>query len=227
MNDSSTLDRLLDSIITEAAPIAAENIGKDFSEPETVKFSSEHETAMRKIFRKERNKLLIKKILRHSKRVAVFLLAVIIVLSITVFSVEAWRIKALNFIIEMNKSHSQINFGGNNAKGNSYAVNGINLGYIPEGFMLEKKDANNNMASLVFKGEKYYFIFSMSDIANTLAIDTESASIKKTNINGQDALFSSNNNVNILVWHDEELSFSLSGTIEENEMVRIAENIDK
>jgi hypothetical protein len=218
---------LLDSIITEAAPTADENIGKDFSEPETVKFSSEHETAMRKIFRKERNKLLIKKILRHSKRVAVFLLAVIIVLSITVFSVEAWRIKALNFIIEMNKSHSQINFGENNAKGNSYAVNGINLGYIPEGFMLEKKDANNDMGSLVFKGEKYYFIFSMSDIANTLAIDTESASIKKTNINGQDALFSSNNNVNILVWHDEELSFSLSGTIEENEMVRIAENIDK
>jgi len=79
----------------------------------------------------------------------------------------------------------------------------------------------------MFKGEDRYFAFSMNDINGSMGIDTENASVKKIMINGQEAIYSSNDNVNILVWHDENFSYKLSGKIEEKEIVRIAEKIKK
>ncbi len=127
----------------------------------------------------------------------------------------------------MSQTHSEINFGEDGLKGDSYKSDEITLGYIPEGFKLDKRDVEGNMASLVFKGEKYYFVFSMNNITGSMGIDTENASVKKIIINDQEALYSSNSNVNILVWHDEKLSYILSGTLDEKEMIEIAENVKK
>ena len=227
MSDYKTLDKIFDDIIAEATSIAAENLGRNMPEPEAIKFSKEHEEAMQKLFRKERKKLFYKKISKYSKRAAVFLLAVIIMSGITVFSVEAWRVKVMNFVVEMSQTHSEINFSEDSTKGDSYTSDEITLGYIPKGFKLEKRDAKGNMVSLIFKREKDYFIFYMSKITGSMGIDTENASVKKIQIDGQEALFSSNKNANILVWNDKEHSYSLSGTVEENEMVKIVENIKK
>ena len=223
--DNKIMDKILDDIIDEAASIAAEDLGKNMPEPETVVFSKEHEEAMRKLFRKERNKLFFKKVSKYSKRAAVFLLAVIVISGITVFSVEAWRVRVMNFFIEMSETHSDIKFGENSAKSDSYTSDEITLGYIPKGFRLEKRDAKGSMVSLAFKGEEDYFVFSMIDITGSIGIDTENASVKKTEINGQEALFSSNKNINILVWHSENFSYRLSGTVEEDEYTKYFERI--
>lgn len=226
MSDNKTLDKIFDELIDEAASIAAENLGKNMPEPEAIEFSKEHENSMRKIFRKERRKSLFKKIPKYSKRAAVFLLPVIVVSGVAVYSVEALRIKLMNFVVEMKQTHSEINFE-EGTKGDTFTSDEITLSYIPEGFKLEKSDVRENDVSLVFKGEENYFVFSMNSITSSIGIDTENASVKKIMINSQEALYSSNSNVNILVWHDEVIAFRLSGTIEEREMVRIAENIKK
>lgn len=227
MTGDKTMDKILDVLIAEAASKAVENLGRNIPEPEAAEFSKEHEAAMRKLFGKERRKLFIKKILKYLKRVAVFLMAVIVLSCITVFSVDAWRVKVLNFVIEMSQTHSEINFGEDGLKGDSYKSDEITLGYIPASFKLEKRDVEGSMVSLLFKDEKYYFIFSMSEISGTMGVDTENASVKKIIINDQDALYSSNSNVNILVWHDEKFSYRLSGTLNEKEMIKIAENVKK
>lgn len=227
MSNNKTLDKILDDIIEEAAIIAAENLGENMPEPEKVEFSKEHEEKMQNIFRKERNKLLFKKISKYSKRVAIFFIAFVIVSGVTIFSVEAWRIKIMNFIIEMNQTHSEIRFSEEITKGNAYKSNEITLGYIPEGFELERRDVNVGGIDLIFTRKENYFVFSMDDINSKMGIDTENASVRKTTVNGREAFYSSNDNVNILVWHDEEFVYKLSGKIEENEMVKIAENIKK
>jgi hypothetical protein len=227
MSNNKTLDKILDDIIEKAAITAAENLGKNMPEPEKVEFSKEHEEKMRKIFKKERNKLFFKKISKYSKRVAIFFLALAVVSGVTIFSVEAWRIKVMNFIIEMNQTHSEIKFSEEITKGNSYKSNEITLGYIPEGFELERRDVSAGGIDLIFTGKENYFVFSMDDINSKMGIDTENASVKKMTVNGREAFYSSNDNVNILVWHDEESSYTLSGKIEEKEIFRIAENIKK
>lgn len=102
MSDYKILDKILDDIIDEAASIAAENLGKNIPEPEAAVFSKEHENAMQKIFRKERKKLFFKKVTKYSKCAAVFFIVVIIMSGITVFSVEAWRVKVMNFIMAIS-----------------------------------------------------------------------------------------------------------------------------
>jgi hypothetical protein len=225
MSNKRTLDKIFDDLVDEAASIVTERLGRNIPEPETIEFSKEHENAMRKIFRKERNKLLYKHISKYSKRVAVFFLVVIVASSIMVYSVEAWRIKVMNFVIEVSQTHSEINFREDSTKGDSYTSDEITLGYMPEGSKLEKSDVRKNYISLVFKGEENYFIFSMNSIDSSMGIDTENASVKKITIKGQEAFYSSNANVNILVWYNEEFSYTLSGTINEKEMIKIAENI--
>ncbi len=227
MIDNDLWDKILDDLIDKAAPIAAEELGMELPDPDDVEFSKEHENAMRKLFRKEQRKLVYRKVLKYSKRAAVFFLAIVVVSGVFVFSVEAWRVKVLNFVIDMSQTHSEINFSEEGTKGDSYASDEITLGYIPEGFKLDKKDVKGDMISLVFKGEESYFIFSMREITGSIGIDTEDASVKKLKINGHEALFSSNENVNILVWHDEDYTYSLSGTVEENEMAEIARSIKK
>jgi len=227
MSDYKTMDKIFDVIIAEAASIAAENLGRNMPEPEAAEFSKEHEATMQKLFSKERKKLFYKKVLKYSKRAAVFLLAVIILSGITVFSLEAWRVKVLNFVIETSQTHSEINFREGGLKGDSYTSDEITLGYIPKGYKLEKRDVKGNMVSLVFKGEKYYFVFSMNNISGSMGIDTENASVKKIIINDQEALYSSNSNINILVWHDEKFSYRLSGTLDEKEMMQIAGSVKK
>ena len=226
MSGNKALDKIFDNLIDEAAHVAAENLGKNMSDPEIIEFSKKHEEVMKKIFKKERNKLLYKKILKYSKSVAIFFLVLVIASGITIFSVEAWRIKLMNFIIDTKQTHSDINFSEDN-NGDTYTSDEISLGYIPEGFKLEKSDVRKTRVYLMFKGEDRYFAFSMNDINGSMGIDTENASVKKIMINGQEAIYSSNDNVNILVWHDENFSYKLSGKIEEKEIVRIAEKIKK
>jgi len=226
MSEYKTLGKILDDIIDEAVLIATENLGENITEAEKVEFSKEHERKMQTLFRKEHNKLILKKTIRYSKRVAVFFLVLIAASCVTIFSVEAWRIKVMNFIIEMNKTHSEINFGDANT-GDAYTSDEITLAYIPEGFKLEKRDSNENSVNLIFKREDNYFVFSMDSLNGKVGIDTENASVKKTIINGKEALYSSNSNVNILVWHDEEVSYTLSGNIDEKEMIKIAKDIKK
>ncbi len=227
MIDNDLWDKILGDLIDEAASIAADELGRELTDPEDVEFSKEHENAMRKLFRNEQRKLVYKKVSKYSKRAAVFLLTVVVVSGIFVFSVEAWRVKVLNLVIDMSQTHSEINFSEEGTKGDSYASDEITLDYIPEGFKLDKKDVKGDMISLVFKGEESYFIFSMRKITGSVGIDTEDASVKKLKINGYEALFSSNEKVKILVWHNEDYTFSLSGTVEENEMAEIARNIKK
>ena len=223
MNENKNFDKLIDQLIHDASNIAAENLGKDMPEPEKAEFSKEHEEEMKKMFKRERNNLLRKKLSRHSRCAAIFLLILIAASSIMIFSVEAWRIKVMNFIIEIKQTHSEISFSDDNTGGGAYKSDEITLDYIPYGFELEKSDMTDNSVNLIFKGEDNYFIFSMDPIDIQMGIDTENASVKKIVINGDEALYSSNNNINILVWHDEELSYKLSGTIKEDEMIKIAE----
>lgn len=227
MSGDNILDKILDELIDQAALLAAENLGRNFPEPKKNDFSAEHENEMQNIFRKERKKMLLKRITKYIKRAAVICLMVAVASSITLFSVEAWRIKIMNFVVEMKQTHSKIVFEENSTKGDTYTSDELTIGYLPDGFQLEKSDVKKNKVNLVFKGDEKYFIFSMNDINGSMIIDTENATIKKVMINGQEAFFSSNSNINILVWHEGEFSYRLSGTIDENEMVKIAKNTKK
>lgn len=226
MNENKLYDKLLDDLISHAAPIAIKEMVNEMDEPEPVEFSKEHEAKMKQLFKKERNRLRYKKILRHSKRVAIFIIILITVITVSIFSVEAWRIKVLNFIINMQQTHSEIDFNKEIVQGDSYISDEISFEYIPNGFKLQSNNYEENMLFLRFTNKEQYFRFSTATIEGNMGIDTENGDVKRVIINENEGIYSTNNNINILVWHDNDLSYTLFGNIKEIEMIKIAENIN-
>ena len=109
----------------------------------------------------------------------------------------------------------------------SYSFENIILEYIPEGFELEKSSVREQNISLKFVRGQEYFNLNSRDISNSFSIDTENASVKQLLINGRDALYSIKENNKILVWHDDNMAYIMTGNISETDMIKIAENIEK
>lgn len=225
-NDDKTLDKIFDLLVGEAAVIANERIAEKIVLPELkIEFSEEHEAKMRKLFKIERSKVFFKNFQKYSLRVAGILLVFIIVSAISVFSVSAWRVKFLNFVFDSKKPNTEFQFG--DAKGNAYSNDEMTFEYIPSGFELVKSVANESNVYLRFENSGLYFSFSLNSIGGKIGIDTENGKIEELTINGYEAVYSENKNINALIWSNGEFAFTIIGNIPKEDIIKIAEKFKK
>lgn len=110
---------------------------------ESHEFSQKHKDDMQNLFRLERKMQIYSRAKTYAKRIAVIFIAVIAISTITIASVSAWRIKVMNFIMEMIQQDANITIDQDGLKSNIYKNNGITLNYVPEGFILEKSKSQN------------------------------------------------------------------------------------
>ena len=222
--DEKSYEKAFDILLKSGTEEAARRIADETAEPsEEIEFSKEHLKKMKAIFAAEKRKQRRKKLARFTKVAACVAAAAIIVSGTAIFSVDAFRIKFMNFIYEKDKPNSDIYFGDNVVE--TYEDDYIYLGYIPAGFHLERCTSKQGDCLMNFANEDNYFSVSVSNKDGLLNIDTENAEVESTSVNGLDAFFSTNNRVNILVWSDNSLKFSIDGTVSKDEIMKIAENL--
>ena len=225
MGENKKLNQILDEIIDDAARAAVEDIGNRMSDPqEEMEFSERHEKIMQQLFQKERKKARKKKWISYTKRAACFLLLLVVVSGITIFSVDAWRIKFLNFVLESGEPNTNYNF---NEGGNTYSDEEITLGYLPEGFELVENTSNRESITLTFAKDDWYFTFTVNSIDATSSVDTQDGSAERITINGNEAIFTTNPNMNAVIWHDDKYSYRVIGNITKEELIQIAKNVEK
>ncbi len=223
MNEQERLESMLDEIMKDAASAAAEDLGNQIPEPdEDVTFSAEHEAAMHKLFMAERKRLRRKKWVSYSKRAACIILVLAILSGITVFSVEAWRVKFLNFVFHTEEPNTDYNFS---EPGTMFQNDEITLGYIPEGFELQKNANSDDAIKMMFSNGDNYFMFSVNKDDVDSSIDTENGMVEKIKINGYEGVYTSNKNINAVIWYNNDYVFRITGDISKAELVHIAENI--
>lgn len=225
MNRDKIYDIAFDNLISHACSIYIDETENQDEKHGVIEFSKEHQEKMKLLFKKERSKLRLKKFVLNTKRAIACVFILITIVSIPILSVKALRIKFFNYIIDMRQTHTDITFSEGNVSGEAYKSELISFDYIPLGFKLEKSDVRGKTIYLKFKSGEQYFTISKYDIDGSMGIDTENAIVKKIAINNQEALYSSNDNINILVWHDNDYSYKLSGNIFENEFIKIAESM--
>jgi len=226
MNDKQSLDKTTDDILTYAAMLADREIGEKLDEPdEEIVFSKEHEDKMKRLFRKEWRKQSAKIFSKYAQRAACVLLVVIIGSGVAIYSVEAWRIKFLNFVLEIGQPNTDFNFSDNG--GSSYSDDDITLEYVPMGFEMTDSYSTRQKVFLTFTSGEKYFQIVISDINSNSSIDTENGTIEKADVNGYEAVYTTNKNINALIWHNNELVFRIAGNIPKEEILKIAENIKK
>jgi len=233
MSKPDIVDKYFDDVVKKASQLASEELGAqylaEFDDGEVVEFSEEYKAKKAELFRQYRKKETVKKVLKVSKRIAVILLCIFVIgSSVTIFTVEALRIRIFNMVIEIFETYSKVNYREDN-KGYSFSNDDIILGYVPEGFEIENTNKDNGRVFLRFSKDDKSFNISViaydPDWDNQ--IDTETKKSIDIEINGCAGTYVSDNDNIILTWHDNNYIYKLLGNIEKNDIIKIAENVKK
>jgi len=224
MKESDPINKVLDVFLEDAVAIAVKKMDRAQSEQamESFVFSEAHEKEMKKIIKTARQRSTMRKIAAYTGRVAIVLLIMIAVSGVTVFSVEAWRVRFLNMFVVESQVDSDVSFWDETA----YSTEHITLGYIPDGYKLTINETATASVFLQFEKGDLFFCLSRYEVSRSFSIDTESAAVKKINVNGHDTYCSETDAVTILVWNDDAFSYSLTGNIEKAQLICIAENVN-
>ncbi len=191
-------------------------------------FSPEFERKMEKLLRHEHRP---HRILLHStgKRVAV-LAAVIALLAASMLSVGAVRESIVSFFTQVYEEFTAIIFDQPEETGRTYeadSINAIEVTYIPEGFELKQQGKNNGWASIEYvdNNDGYIVIDQRILREHEIGFNTENIEYQTVIINGHKGLYYENQGYTTLMWNNETQYFIISGNVDKNEIIKIAESI--
>lgn len=198
----------------EVCLLSCENWVDSFpSEIPKHKFSEQHNEKMEELFRagpkKSKHKL-------SGKTIRILLIAAILLaVATTVFAIPSCR----EFIVKQFSDHSEYQVSDTE---NAEKVESLELGYIPEGF----EKAEDYGYIYFYKKDDRSFSVEKCELNTDLAYDTEKYDDEKIEINGISAVyFKSDNNYQGIIFNNGEYIFIISGNIEKDELVKIAQNV--
>ena len=194
MSKKETFDKMFDALLDEA--IETIESQPDINLPDEIELtaSAKHEERMRKLFAKERAKLKRKKLFKNIQRVAACFLALVLVSGVTVMSVDALRVRFLNFVFDTQEIKTRISL---KEEGTQYSTEDVTLEYIPAGFVLDREEVDTKKIYLKFKNETEYFSVSVAEATANKSIDTENSAVETMTINDMEAMYSENDNIKI------------------------------
>lgn len=177
---------------------------------------------------KEQRKSKYKNII--SKVAIVFLILFVSIATLTV-TVEAFRVRFLNIIIENTQKYLGVEVGENGLKVNESMESlktDYMLEYIPEGFKTNSVKELDKTKVITYTNEvNEEIIFNQSPNGTKFQMDSENAIRKDVYINGEKGIALIKDDLNILFWHDEEYSFYLLSTAKLEQLISMAESLNK
>lgn len=190
---------------------------------------------MATLFYKQYRKEKIFKIMQSTKRAAVCLFIIsVLVGTISYYSVEAFRLKVMNLRLQFKEGYANIfikdgttdfDSADNN---DSFKIGNMEFSYMPDGFKLETYVDNEYIEFKHTNNPSFYISLQIMISESEITADTEDGYTTKIKINGNDAfLFKKGNEGTNLVWSSDNVIFSLSGNIVDSEIIKIAENLKK
>lgn len=166
-----------------------------------------------------------------AKRVAIIVLALLISLTVTTFSVKALRETAIDFITEVYERFTRIIFvddTAQNSEDNSPALSfePIFPDYIPDGFELSNSMDLDVLVMREYKNNDHWCIYRQRiNDGTVMRINTEQKGHEKIFINDFEGFIFTFSNETTITFTNGEYIFSISGTIERNELIKISESV--
>lgn len=213
-------NKRLEFLIEEASLKAIDVLDSELKE-EKVDFSEIHKKKMNRLFAKQKNKENIICISRITKKIAIVLFLFITISFTLIFSVQAWRAKFLNYIMEKTDSYIEFDFDVKN----SYSNDRVNLLYVPDDFEKSKESMVGDVMITKFNNEKDYFCIQVSSVEGKMQVDVEDSEIEEIIGENSDIMIIKKAEKISLVWQDGFYSYVLYGNIEKEELLKIAYNV--
>lgn len=232
MNNNEYYEQSFNFLLEQAASIADEAQSAEIDrlyekcKNEKTLHSNEFNKKMKSILAKNRFKSCMCRLNANSKKIACVFLAVLVGLTVTTFSVRAWRIKLLNFLFDSSKPGTEFTFTDGGAARAS--VPEFSFDYIPDGFELgeTKHSRNAFMTYYLTENEVEWICFRAHTTGGKFDIDTEDAKIEYLEIDGHEAVYITNKNHNAFVWSDDTYAYILGGSISKDELLKMIDGME-
>lgn len=206
-----------------------------------ISYPPELDTKVKKLIADYNKSVKRKKLWKTSQKVftkvAVFIFIVILGISILAVGVEAFRGKLLNFIVEIQEEYTKIEVKDNNDDLLD-DISNVNIQdwddlylptYIPKGFSPSITEDTSKMINIHYSntvGDTVIFS-QYKEIGTDLKIDTQDADTEVIIIQGEEGILAEKDGDNSIVWHNHESAFIIRSTIDKEELIKMAESIEK
>lgn len=234
-----------DSLFRLVMNDAAEKEGKSFlEETERLKSNPENQPSPERVekFRRRLSSLLKKRhrcqgkrsVPRFLSKAAAVVFVAVVVFSTAMVTVDAFRVKVMNFLINMQPGYTsfQIQNNSSGTKGSEkMVVNWTNTylpTYIPAGYEVDSLTYTDPLKEITYRNQKNKDLvidYSESDDSNNIAVDTEKASVKTVYINGHKGMLVVKNSQPTVVWEMDHHIFTVCTMESVNETLKIAESV--
>lgn len=218
--EKDIVDGFIDNILVEyGKEIRQERdiFYKDFDESEYKKPSEESllkiEKALKKESFKEKISDFFKSLYKPLKYVSVSLVAIILVFTISVVSVDAVRFKFLEWLSNIKSDHMTVNVIDENTNPDDVDVIYSQYpfpNYLPSEYVLKSALNENNIITLIFSNKKYditIFIYLKDEAIN---LDNENLdNYQEVEIGNYNGYYIFKNNTSVLSWYTENNSYTL------------------
>lgn len=157
---------------------------------------------------------------------------VIAIISITVFSVDAWRIRFFNMVIENKKIFTEVSVS-EKPETIYEAIPGewTNFYYpniLPEGYILRETHTLKDSKIIIFANENEQTIqFITADFGYQFQIDTEDAVSNEVTVNGDNGMIIKKGDRTTVIWSNYDTTFILLCDEKNVNLLQIAEKIEK
>ncbi|MBN2285978.1 MAG: DUF4367 domain-containing protein [Tissierellales bacterium] len=177
----------------------------------------------------EKRKKMLTDFRRFSQKAAVIVLVILTAMSAVIFSVEAIRVRVLNFFMEKNEKYTEVRIDSNNGKltpvqdWDSY----YSPEYLPEGYFFSEASDGGLIKVLEYTDGVNQIVITQGGSDSGIQLDTEDAVVTEVTIDGNEGLLVIKDDWTMLFWHNDDSSFTIYGRINEEEIIKISENIKK
>lgn len=184
-------------------------------------FNKKIENMITRAIRKEKKKHRVKRI----PRIAAVVIAVIVICSITVMSVEAFRVPFLNLFVNTEEEITDIEYEEDQASDEGSSQSDL-FGYIPDGYELTVEDVQEQAATFIYFNENEEKLLIRRYYGEgSSGIDTENADYNEISINDYQGFYSTKHGITTLVFTKNGYAYFIQAYIDLSEIVKIAENI--
>lgn len=170
-----------------------------------------------------------KQMLQRAGKIAVLFIALFTISTVSVLSVDALRVKVLNFMMDVQESFTEV--GIKDEQKNEIDLVRTQVytpDYLPKEFHQTEQTKDSLFVSTTWENQEGEIIsLTEFDEASNTQIDTENAETKEVKIKGQEGLAVKKKGTYNIVWSVDDKYFVLTTTLNESESIKIANSVNK
>lgn len=204
---------------------------KDVAVPQNLnKWFIGFQNELKRNEKKKRRRIMIAK---TSKRIAMILIVLSMITAFVTISVEAFRVKVFNLIIETSQKFSTISHEERNQiniqedlpsewKDYYYPT------FLPKGYFLVSASELNNTKFMNFENDlNIKIVFIQSSLSSQTQIDSEGGKVMEVEINGNLGTIIEKEEITSISWNNNETGFIIQGNADKSTLMEFASNLKK